>query len=656
MKKEVLVVTLIVLIGLMFVSFVHAEIFVSQPNFLYNVGDQFNISVSVSESANSNGFLESKMVCGNGEVELYKSPVSVKANEEKQIEISALLNDFFIGNLTGECFVRNTFLEEFEDSQKFEISNGIDVNLDIQGFLFSPGEPVLITGNAVKNNGQLFNGFYEIRLDSVNLSINGKVENGEFNISLMAPNVGPGNYNLNVKVYEKDEQGDIINIGEKSEIIRIKQVANGIEIILDKREVIPGEELTYKIVINDQINGSVRDDVGVKIYYPNDKIFAEKLIKSDDDSKITTEYNSTPGYWKINVKANGMETEKLFYISSLMSASFEVVNGTLIIKNMGNVPYNKTIIVKIGEKEKLEWIQNIPVNGEKKYELKAEKGTYSVSVADGEKTKTFDGINLVSGHAISLSSLTSKGMIIGWIVLIIVLALVVWYYYKKIRKEKYYGKEPRVAPIKISSGSVISAGTSQSLIENGQKEEAAIVVLKIKNFEEINKDGSISQETLSKMMDIIRQYKGKMRTEREYRTIVFSKLNTNEEDNSMRAIKTAKEIQSLLEDHNKRFTHKFVYGIGAHMDDLIVELKAGQFNFNSAGNSIAIVKRVAENANNEVLLSENIKVKTLSNVKSERTRTGFYKLILIKDKEQHSGFIKNFVERQEDEKKSFFRK
>ena len=273
MEKEILVVTLIVLIGLMFVSFVHAEIFVSQPNFLYNVGDQFNISVSVSESANSNGFLESKMVCGNGEVELYKSPVSVKANEEKQIEISALLNDFFIGNLTGECFVRNTFLEEFEDSQKFEISNGIDVNLDIQGFLFSPGEPVLITGNTVKNNGQLFNGFYEIRLDSVNLSINGKVENGEFNISLMAPNVGPGNYNLNVKVYEKDEQGNIINIGEKSEIIRIKQVANGIEIILDKREVIPGEELTYKIVINDQINGSVRDDVGVKIYYPNDKIF-----------------------------------------------------------------------------------------------------------------------------------------------------------------------------------------------------------------------------------------------------------------------------------------------------------------------------------------------------------------------------------------------
>ena len=40
-----------------------------------------------------------------------------------------------------------------------------------------------------------------------------------------------------------------------------------------------------------------------------------------------------------------------------------------------------------------------------------------------------------------------------------------------------------MTPIKVNVGSVISAGTSDSLIEGGEKENCSIVALKIKNFD-----------------------------------------------------------------------------------------------------------------------------------------------------------------------------
>ena len=80
---------------------------------------------------------------------------------------------------------------------------------------------------------------------------------------------------------------------------------------------------------------------------------------------------------------------------------------------------------------------------------------------------------------------------------------------------------------------------------------------------------------------------------------------------------------------------------------MAVERKAGKLKFVSLGNTVAIVKRLSEYSNKEVLLSEQMHNKTLGKVKSEK-KGGFWKVKRVSDREQYQDFVNNFLDRQKE--------
>src|SRR3989344_3088085 len=97
MQKEVLIVVLA--LALLLVPVVSAEIFISQPNALYNVGDELNMTFVLSPNVDIYGsFFKSSLVCGNGTTDLAMSIENIKAGEQKSIGLAIPLNDFIVSN------------------------------------------------------------------------------------------------------------------------------------------------------------------------------------------------------------------------------------------------------------------------------------------------------------------------------------------------------------------------------------------------------------------------------------------------------------------------------------------------------------------------------------------------------------------------------
>ena len=51
---------------------VSAEIFISQPESMYNINDNINLSITLLPNVDSTDFFSSKLVCPQGELEIYK--------------------------------------------------------------------------------------------------------------------------------------------------------------------------------------------------------------------------------------------------------------------------------------------------------------------------------------------------------------------------------------------------------------------------------------------------------------------------------------------------------------------------------------------------------------------------------------------------------
>ena len=98
MMKKSLFIFLILLVPL-----VSAEILISQTNSLYNLGDDFDVTISVLANSDTSSFFTTQLACVSTNetklIEIYKSPLSLKSGEEKTITISASFDKFLVGTL-----------------------------------------------------------------------------------------------------------------------------------------------------------------------------------------------------------------------------------------------------------------------------------------------------------------------------------------------------------------------------------------------------------------------------------------------------------------------------------------------------------------------------------------------------------------------------
>jgi len=640
-KKEAIFILLVIFL----LPLISAEIFFEPTNPVYNIGDQFNITMSITSTSDVTDFFTSDLVCDNDEINIFKSPYTVNQNEKKIISISTRLDKFLVPLITTdfetECFIRSEYQNSKVNSPKFIISNKIDTSLIIDGVVFAPGDNVNVLGKAIKRNDEPLNGFAEVTIIEIDLAHIGEVVDGNFNFNFTIPtNSHSGNFQIKARAYEKDNQGKIINDGKTLNFIKISQILKEVEIAFTDAAIMPNTSLSYNVLAYDQAGDEMEGEASILISDPNGEIIEKRIIKLGiEPSEFKTSFNSTPGYWNINATVKFLDSSQQFFVEELEKVSFSLENTTLSITNTGNVPYDKPIEISIGNVREVKQI-SLELGETRKFKLVAPDGHYGIEVGDGS-TKENLGSTFLTGNAISVNDvgniLTDKFSLVISLILILIIAFASFFIYRFIKRRR--NKDPSISFVPKTSKSLSKTPSVEksSVINNGEIQESSVIALNLKN-EHTKETQKVIDDALWKAKEI----GAKIYSDHNYRIVVLSPKITKLKDNTINAISLAQTLERTINNYNKKSGQKIDYGIGVNYGDLVMENNEGKVKFSSITNTIATAKRLSRSSSSCVLISEKLHRKTAGKVKASKTNDA-WKVERVTDRSQYKDYIKNFT-------------
>lgn len=156
-----------------------------------------------------------------------------------------------------------------------------------------------------------------------------------------------------------------------------------------------GKEIQLKVNLLDAQNNPIQDRVDL-IFENSDKTKRiERSEMSNAILNINLGSNETGGSWSVLAKYGSTESTKTFFsIEFNELARFDISGGSLIITNVGNVPYNKEVQVLIGDAVGVERT-GIPIGEKLSYRLIAPDGTYNIKIiVDGKVVLIRSGVQL----------------------------------------------------------------------------------------------------------------------------------------------------------------------------------------------------------------------------------------------------------------------
>ena len=665
MRKIIISLIFLVLLG----SFVSADIIIQgQPKELYNLGDTIEIPLKIVALENIKNTFSMNILCNGVETEVYKADIKLSLGQEQSLNLIIILDKSRIGKTAGICKIKASLKDSYVLTNEFKISDLIVIELKNPKLEFTPGENIIIEGEAKKENGELVNGFVELSMTNQGKTIEkiDTVNNGFFYLNLsLEKNAKAGEYLVLVKVYEKDSNGDTTNNGFTDYNIKVKQIPTSIEIIFENPEVNPGDNLKVKAILHDQTGEKIDSNVIITIKNDKNKIFEQVDKSTDEFLEFPIKYNEPPADWKIFAVSNKLSSESTFKINEKQDIKIELINRTLIVKNTGNVPYKKTLLIKIGDKS-MNIDINLDINENEKYILSAPDGEYKIEVIGSEGESKMTGMSVLTGDAIDIKKASGSVVTLVrhpfvWFFIIGILGFVVFMVLKKGYKRSfigyiYTGKKEKSKEIIPSKKSIINASNiaELSLSIKGDKQNVSLVCLKLKNFEEIEKSKEGTKETLQKISNIAEENKTVVYKNHDNLFLILAPIMTKTFKNEKTAVEIAQKIQKILKEHNRMFKQRIEFGISLNYGTIVAKQEQGVFKFMSMDTLISASKKIASISNEEIYLSEKIREKLMSDVKTEKTHKDKITIYTIKDirsdNEEHKKFIRSFLDRVEREK------
>lgn len=686
MKKLGYILVLIILMS----SFISAGISILEPSEIYSLGDRIYIDLDGLRGTES-GNLNINLACGNKTTNLVKIParsfssgqpqpwsVPYKILNKEDLEVETM------EDVIGECKLIVSLGTEIASTKTFTISKDISIDASLDKGSYNPGESVMVNIKATKANGELLSGFVE---GSNASDFNKAIEDGSVDeIFAISETAEAGVYFLNINAYDTDRSG-VLNEAFFTVSFIVNQVASSIIMSLSNTEVVPGENFTIGAEIFDQSGNKMNVTVPLTIISPeNEEI--KKNVRSGEFVNINFPLNSSVGIWKVVGSFDNTNEEREFEILGVQKIQFDFEDSILIVTNIGNVLYNKTISVQIGT-EYVELKLEVNVGEVKKFNLKAPNGKYNVSVNDGESSVN-QQIPL-SGKVISVDSLRDigvfKGFSIIWIFLILIVVIVSLgvVFFIKNRKTKTIGesglfnkfskkigivknKIPVINRPQIGGPQLVqklssknynkedkniidmtktTSGTAEStLVLKGEKYKSAVVALSVKNYNSLDE---ITKKSLHDIVSEAGKRKGLIDWRGDYIFIVFSPLITKTYNNEILAVKTGKDILNKLNEHNKKFNGKIEFNIGVHIGELIASKTDGKLKYTSIGNTISFSKRISDSDTGKLIISEEIRKKLLRDLKVSKNKEigekQTYNVSEIKDKSGNEARLKDLLKR-----------
>lgn len=641
-----------------------ATIEMTQPLNLYNFGDEIYLTVTLNPSSVSGSF-EINLVCDGQSVNFYKIAPAESAfsvGEVQKINHKIILKKEFIGNLSGTCDIRVSLGSELAVSNKFTLTNEINVNARTDKYSYDPAEAITLTVDAVKFNGVPLNGFVE-----VNGSQNFKkqIVNGNLIEILTTPaTTESGVYNMTIFAYDSDASG-IMNQKTYYVSYEINQVPSSISLSLPGTEANPGESFEFGTDLYDQSGKKMPAELSVLVVSPDQRENSQFGVSTGSTGKIEFLTNSTPGTYRLIVSLGTLVEEKTFTLKAVpkMDMHFLENSSLLIIKNIGNAVFNDSINVTIGENitETLEL--NIQPGDERRFNLKAPNGQYNVQVSDG--SNSIQASLLLTGRAIQISEFKGLGMLsqypLVWGFIVAILILLGAILLIRFKKTKNY--KDRIVPEKKEDIRTVSAKAhmkkqfleigkpnvseaESSLNMSGKKDYASVVSVSVKN------NSSLGLEARKKLNEVIGKAadkNGVVDWKGNHALLIFSPLLTRTYKNELIASKVAWDIKSELDEYNKRFQDKIQFNIGINCGDLVSSLNGGKLSYTSLGNTVLLAKRISEMDSGKVLVSVTFRQKLMRELKVNRAAplgsTDVFEVTRIADTEANNDKLKDLLKR-----------
>ncbi len=631
---------IILLIGMFLLPFASAEIFISQLNEVYNIGDEISIDLTLIPSLPSEDLLVN-LNCGNFSENIYNNYHPLGAGEQGSVNVERRLSSALLGNLTGSCSILVNYGTEIQSAESFKISNSIDMEIEFDFENYGPGDVINLQVLAEKESGTLVEGYLEIIGEGIGISNVEEITSGELSVSLEVPeNAKSGNHDISLKVYELDSLGEQTNFANQTEFIGISQIFSELEIVFSSESFLPEEEFVYSINTYDQAGDIVQRDISLIVYEPGDFVYLKKLVKPESEQSLNFEGDSPQGYWKIEASSGEFSETKLFYLEEVEEIQTSLINNTLIVTNIGNVKYVGPLEIAIGSSVEVKQI-NLELGETKRFNLHAPDGTYLIRTNDGGNASVLGNIAL-TGNAIGVSD-TEKNLVdiltdpgVWFMIIISIVGIVGLFNWRKILK---FGKEIKIVKKKKIKK---TEPKNSSEVLDGKREKANIIILKVDSKSQSPEINSSVQDSLK----IAKHAGGKIYADGNYRIIVLSPTFTKKKKNDLIAVKIAKKMEEQLKEHNNKFKGHVFFGLGVGSGEIISEVGNDGFKFSSVGSVISGSKRIAKESEGEVLLSEEVRRAVIETIKTEKIEgKEVWKISRITEREKHSDFLRRFIER-----------
>ncbi|MBI4116772.1 hypothetical protein HY449_03455 [Candidatus Pacearchaeota archaeon] len=659
-------------LAILFFNSVHATLLVTQqPNALYNYGDIVQIPIVLKATTNVYGIVEMSVICNGKETNFYKNGIKLAAGEENKIDAGVILDKQNVGNSSAFCLIKAISGQEYVLTEKFRVSDKINIEMLTNQTEFKPQESVSVEGKATKENGQFADGFVDVTFipenATENINYKGTINNGFFSVAFTLPeNLKAGNYALKIKAYEKDSFNDITNQGSHDFGIRVVQIPTSLELIAESSGINPGDSFKVKAILHDQTGNQIDSTAFISVKDSAGKLRDQGERKTDEFLEVPTKYSEPPAMWSVIATSETMTGEISFKINEKESADIKIVNGTLVMTNTGNVPYNESVLVKIGsETENLGVF--LGIDEIKKYSLTAPDGEYKIEVINEGKTQASEramltgkvvGVKEASAETFSLTKYP-----IAWLFVILVLGFMAililrrnlfarsFSNYSSVPKREKITPRRETSAMKRSGFALKSKNKAElSLSLRGEKQATDVALIRIRNPSEMKNEESA--KALQEIIDFAEDNKAVPCISEGYGNIMFilAPVMSKTFKNEKTIIEIGKKAGEILGRYNKLAKEKIDFGISVNSGDMIIRKDGNMMKFMGLGNFVNTSKKVASLSNGEVLLSEDMKNKVISEMnveKQQRTDANVYTVREPKFKGDASGFIEKFKERMD---------
>ena len=344
------------------------------------------------------GLIKLELDCGGEKTLFFVSPISLKADELKEI----MVPDYTLSK-AGNCVI-NSILEsrgaikDSAQSKRFTVSSAINLSISLNKERFSPGETIILEGDAKKVNDQPVSGISYITIDGETYLKS--VENGKFKFTTLLKKTILSGQNL-IKVEIQDKEG---NTGEAYKNITINAIPTSLEIKMNKESFIPGDNLEARAVLYDQSGREIAaTPISIILYDTWGMEVVKKMTNSSEGIDYKFDKKSQIGEWWVYAYSEGIKARKFFSVKEFSSIDAKIKESILEIENVGNTLFRKPVEIIFSGQEKDSKIKEIDlgIDDKKEFELTAPTGFYNITIRSGDIIKQFPDVYL-TGNSISI--------------------------------------------------------------------------------------------------------------------------------------------------------------------------------------------------------------------------------------------------------------